>query len=136
MTLIERLDEAGIINAHVFAERGGGGVFITFQRDHAEGVPMDHPHAFGYKQYQAHAWVRVGDSWGRKIFPAFEGDSVPDMCRILAKPGPWIAVEKAQEWAGKRVGGAEWVAGPFPDSWQCKETRERVLALLDELRAS
>ena len=120
MTLLERLDEARIMNAHVFAERGGGEVFITFQRDH--------PHAFGYKQYQAHAWVRVGDSWGRKTFPAFEGDSVSERRRI--------AVGKAQEWAGERVGGAEWAAGPFPDSWQTKDTRERVLALLDELGAS
>jgi hypothetical protein len=119
-TFIKRLDAAGIVNPHIFAERGDAQAFITFQRDH--------PHAFGYKQYQAHAWVRVGEGWGRKIFPASEGGSVPERRRL--------AVEKAQAWAGERLGGPEWVAGPFPDSWQTKETRERVTALLDEMRAS
>jgi hypothetical protein len=47
-----------------------------------------------------------------------------------------LAVEAAQNWAEQRLGGAEWVAGPFPDSWQMKETRMRALARLDEMSAS
>lgn len=46
------------------------------------------------------------------------------------------AVAAAQEWAEMRLGAAEWVAGPFPDSWQTKDTRTRALALLDEMSAS
>jgi hypothetical protein len=118
MNLVERLAEAGIVNPHDFAERGGAKVFVAFYRDH--------PHASSYKQYRAVAWVRIGSEWVAGPFPASEGDSVPDKRRI--------AVEAAQEWAGEHVGGAEWVAGPFPDSWQCKETREAVLALLDGMR--
>lgn len=47
-----------------------------------------------------------------------------------------LAVEAAQKWAEEHLGVSEWVAGPFPDSWQLKETRKRALALLDEMETS
>lgn len=34
------------------------------------------------------------------------------------------------------LGGPERAAGPFPDSWRTKDTRERAMALLDEMSAS
>jgi hypothetical protein len=119
-TFIERLDAAGVSWEREFCEFGGGTAYISFRRDH--------PHAMGYKQYEAIIYVKVDGEWKHKVFKAFEGGSVPERRRL--------AVEKAQEWAGERLGGPEWVAGPFPDSWQTKDTRERVTALLDEMRAS
>lgn len=120
MTLIERLDKAGVRWERQFCEYGDGTAYISFQRDH--------PHAQGYKQYQARLYVLVDGVWKHKIFNAFEGSTVPDRRRR--------AVEAAQEWARERLGGPEWVAGPFPDSWQTRETRERALARLDEMGAS
>lgn len=128
MTLPERLEAAGVRWERELCEFGGGTAYISFQRDH--------PHAQGYKQYQAFLYVRVDENgapstdgtWKHKIFKAFEGSTVPDRRRR--------AVEAAQEWARERLGGPEWVAGPFPDSWQTKDTRERALALLDEMSGS
>lgn len=121
MNLLERLEKAGITWERPFCELGEGRVYISFQRDH--------PHAIGYKQYQARAYVLVGGVWKHKVFThTSSGLSVPE------KRAEAVAV--AQERAEMRLGEAEWVAGPFPDSWQTKDTRKRALALLDEMSAS
>jgi len=118
--LIDRLAGAGVSWERSFCELGEGTAYISFRRDH--------PHAIGFKQYEATIHVLVDGVWKHRVFKAFEGGSVPERRRL--------AVEAAQEWAEKRLGASEWVAGPFPDSWQRKETRERALALLDEMGAS
>lgn len=124
--LTDRLGQIKIWNAHYFAERGEARVFITFQRDH--------PDAQGYKQYRAYVYVRVDGEWRRKTFRplgGIGGRGIPEVrqdCLI-----------QAQDWVNDRglvPDGAEWVAGPFPDSWQLKETRDRVLALLKDLEAA
>lgn len=127
MNLLDRLNKAGVCWERHFCEFGGGTAYISFQREH--------PH--GFKQYQAFLYVKVDESgalstdgkWKHKIFkPSDHGLSVPEKRRDCA--------EQAQEWGRERLGGPEWVPGPFPDSWQTKETRERVLARLDEMGAS
>jgi hypothetical protein len=118
--MIERLDALGISWEREFCEFGGGDVYITFRRDH--------PHAMGYHQYEALIYVKVDGVWKHKVFKAFEGSKVPERRRL--------AVETAQKWAEERLGASEWVAGPFRDSWQMKETRKRAEALLDEMGAS
>lgn len=40
------------------------------------------------------------------------------------------------EWIVRPAGDRAAIAGPFPDSWQLKETRKRAETLLDEMGAS